>query len=122
MEDFCRDYVAIYFDQHNSTMVVDMMKGMSYLLDMGFGRRQHKPSEFMTFLDHDVPLRLGFISTEADYRYMVRLRRERVMARLTHTPFDYPVCLYTLSLMDYFVRASEPQTSSDGIIGGLSTT
>ena len=99
-----------------------MMRSMSYLFDMGLGRRQHEPSVFMTFLDHDVPLRLGFISTEADYRYMVRLRRERVMARLTHTPFDYPVRPYTLSLAGYFVRASEPQAPLDGIIGGLSTT
>ena len=43
-------------------------------------------------------------------------------ARLTQTPFDYPVRPYTLSLTGYFVRASEPQTPSDGIIGGLSTT
>ncbi|RVW42230.1 hypothetical protein CK203_096567 [Vitis vinifera] len=41
---------------------------------------------------------------------------------LTHTPFDYIVHPYTLSLIDYFVRASEPQTPLDGIIGGLSTT
>ena len=27
-----------------------------------------------------------------------------------------------MSLADYFVRASEPHTPSDGIIGGLSTT
>ena len=43
-------------------------------------------------------------------------------ARLTHTPFDYPVRPYTMSLEDYFVRASEPQTHADRIIGGLSTT
>ncbi|RVW86747.1 Retrovirus-related Pol polyprotein from transposon opus [Vitis vinifera] len=59
---------------------------------------------------------------EADYRYMARLRRERVRARLTHTPFYYPVRPYTMSLADYFVRASEPHAPSDGIIGGLSTT
>ena len=43
-------------------------------------------------------------------------------AQLTHTPFDYPVCPYTMSLVDYFMRASEPWTHSDGIVGGLSTT
>ncbi|RVW67788.1 hypothetical protein CK203_062438 [Vitis vinifera] len=53
---------------------------------------------------------------------MARLRRERVRARLTHTPFYYPVRPYTMSLADYFVRASEPHAPSDGIIGGLSTT
>ena len=43
-------------------------------------------------------------------------------ARLTHTPFDYPVRPYTLSLMGYFVRASKLHAPSDGIIRGLSTT
>ena len=76
----------------------------------------------MAFPDHDVPFRLGFIPTEADYRYMVRLRKERVRVRLTHTSFDYLVRPYTLSLTGYFVRALEPQAPSDGIIGGLSIT
>ena len=43
-------------------------------------------------------------------------------ARLTYTPFDYPVHPYTMRLVDYFMRASEPQTHSDWIIGGLSIT
>ncbi|KAL6315348.1 hypothetical protein AAG906_000453 [Vitis piasezkii] len=47
---------------------------------------------------------------------------ERMRARLIHTPFDYPVRPYTMRLTDYFVRASEPLTQSDGIIGGLSIT
>ena len=42
-------------------------------------------------------------------------------ARLTHTPFYYPIRPYTMSLADYFVRASEPHAPYDGIIGGLST-
>ncbi|RVX01390.1 Transposon Ty3-G Gag-Pol polyprotein [Vitis vinifera] len=87
MEDFCRDFVAMSFDQHSSTVVLDMMRGMSYLPGMGLGRRQHGPSEFMPFPEHD----------------------EMVRAELTHTPFDYPVRPYTLSLTGYFVRASEPQ-------------
>ncbi|RVW60418.1 Transposon Ty3-I Gag-Pol polyprotein [Vitis vinifera] len=78
LEDFCRDFVTMSFDQHGST--------------------------------------------EADYLYMARLRKERVRARLTRTPFYYPVRPYTRSLADYFVRASEPYASSDGIIRGLSTT
>ena len=98
------------------------MRSMSYLLDMGLGRRQHRPSVFMTFPDHDVPFGLGFIPTEADYCYMARLRKEVVRARLTHTLFDYPVRSYTLSLEDYFVRALEPHAPSDGIVGGLNTT
>ena len=58
------------FDQPSSTVVLDMMRGISYLPDMRLGRCQHRPSEFMAFLDHDVPFGLGFIPTEADYRYM----------------------------------------------------
>ena len=52
---------------------------------------------------------------------MARLRKERVRARLTYTLFDYPIRPYTMSLADYFVRVSEPQMPSNGIIGGLST-
>ena len=110
------------FDQHSNTVVLDIMRGMPYLPDMGLGRRQHGPSEFITILDHDVPFELGFIPTKADYRYMARLRKERVRAQLTHTPFYYPIPSYTMSLADYFVRASESHAPSDGIIGGLSTT
>ena len=76
----------------------------------------------MAFPDHDVPFGLGFIPTEADYHYMARLRKERVRARLTHTLFYYPVRLYTMSLANYFVRASESHALSDGIIEGLSTS
>ena len=110
------------FDQHSSTVVLDIMRNMSYLPIMGLGWRQHEPSEFMAFPDHDVLFGLGFIPTEADYRYMALLRKERVRARLTHTPFYYPVRPYTMSLADYFVRASKSHAPSDGIIGGLSIT
>ncbi|RVW31574.1 hypothetical protein CK203_087929 [Vitis vinifera] len=79
-------------------------------------------SEFMTIPDHMYRSDSGFIPIEADYRYMARLRKERVRARLTHTPFDYLVHPYTLSLADYFVRASKPQTHLDRIIGRLNTT
>ena len=101
--------------------LLDMMRSMSYLPCMGLGLRQHEPSEFMTIPDHDVPFGLGFIPTEADYRYMARLRKERVGGQLTHTPFDYPIRPYTMSLADYFMRASGPQMPSDGIIKGLNT-
>ncbi|KAL6348453.1 hypothetical protein AAG906_007385 [Vitis piasezkii] len=65
------------------------------------------PSEFITAIDHDTTFGLGFIPTEADYRYMARLRKERVRARLSHTPFDYLIRPYRMSLADYFVRGSE---------------
>ena len=122
MEDFCRDFVAMSFDQHGSTVVLDMMRSMSYLPDMGLGRHQHRPSEFMVVPDHDVPFGLGFIPTKADYRYMARLPKERVKAQLAYTSFDYPIHSYTMSLADYFMGASKPQMPPDGIIGGLNTT
>ncbi|RVW23216.1 Retrovirus-related Pol polyprotein from transposon 17.6 [Vitis vinifera] len=74
---------------------------------MGLGRRQQGPSEFIAAIDHDTTFGLGFIPTEADYRHMARLRKERVRARLSHTPFDYPIRPYRMSLADYFVRGSE---------------
>ena len=40
IEDFCKDFVAMSFDQHRSTVVLDMMRGMSFLPGMGLGRRQ----------------------------------------------------------------------------------
>ena len=40
IEDFCRDFVAMSFDQHSSTVVLNMMRGMTFLPDMGLRRRQ----------------------------------------------------------------------------------
>ena len=88
---FHRDFVAMSFDQHSSTVVLDMMRSMTFLPGMGLGRRQQGPSKFIATIDHDTTFGLGFIPTEADYRYMARLRKERVRARLSHTPFDYPI-------------------------------
>ena len=62
--------MAMLFDHHSSTIMLDMMRSMSYLPDMALGQRQHGPSEFMAIPDHDVPFELGFIPIEADYRYM----------------------------------------------------
>ncbi|RVW88855.1 hypothetical protein CK203_045074 [Vitis vinifera] len=80
IEDFCRDFVAMSFDSHSSTVVLDMMRGMTFLLGMGLGRRQQGPSEFIVAIDHDTTFGLGFILTEADYRHMARLCKERVRA------------------------------------------
>ncbi|RVW15271.1 hypothetical protein CK203_082033 [Vitis vinifera] len=65
MEDFHQDFVAMLFDQYGSTMVLDIMRSMSYLPGMGWGGVNTGP---------------------------------------------------TMSLTDYFVRASESQMPSDGII------
>ena len=39
IEGFCKDFVAMSFDQHSSTVVLDMMRGMSFLPGMGLGLR-----------------------------------------------------------------------------------
>ena len=118
VEDFYRDFVAMSFDQHSSTVVLDMMRGMSFMPSLGLGRRQHGPMEFVAIVDHDTPFGLRFVSTEAGYRYMAHLHRERVRARLTYTPFDYPIRPYRMSLADYFVRGSEvhPHMGDFGVV------
>ena len=72
------------FDQHNNTMVLDMMRGMSFLPSVGLGLWQQGPSEFIAAIDQDTTFGLGFIPTEVDYRYMVRLRKKKVRVCLTH--------------------------------------
>nr|CAN61210.1 hypothetical protein VITISV_014941 [Vitis vinifera] len=78
IEDFCRNFVAMSFDQHSSIVVLDMMRSMTFLPGMGLGRRQQGPSEFIAAIDHDTTFGLGFIPTEADYRYMALLPKERL--------------------------------------------
>ena len=70
MEDFCRDFMAMSFDQHDNTVVLNVMRSMSYLPNMGLRQRQHGPNEFMAISDHDVLFGLRFILTEANYQYM----------------------------------------------------
>ena len=95
------------FDQHSSTVVLDMMRGMSFMPSLGLGRCQHRPMEFVATVDHDTPFGLGFVPIEANYRYMAHLHYERVRAHLTYPSFDYPVRPYRMSLVDYFIRGSE---------------
>ena len=40
LEDDNKDMVPMSFDQHNSTLVLSMMRGMSYMPSLGLGRRQ----------------------------------------------------------------------------------
>ena len=68
--DFVRDSVPMSFDQHNSTVVLDMMRSMSYMHGLDLGCRQHGRSEFITVLDHNPPFGLGFVPVEADFRCM----------------------------------------------------
>ena len=113
--DFVRDSVPS-FDQHSSTVVLDMMRSMSYMPGLGLGRRQHSRSEFITVLDHDPPFGLGFVPVKANFQCMAQLHRERVRSRLHHIPFDYHLRPYSLRLTDYFMRASEPLLHLDGSI------
>ena len=70
-------------------------------------------------MDHDSLFRLSYIPIEAYFRYMVRLHKERVMARLARTTFDYPLHPYTMRLTYYFVRASTLPLDSEMMTGGL---
>ncbi|RVW95740.1 hypothetical protein CK203_031632 [Vitis vinifera] len=103
IEDFCRDFVAMSFDRHGSTVVLDIMRSMSYLPGMGLGRRQHGPSEFIAIL-------------------ITTYRSDSGSSPLRPIISTWRVCARRESLADYFVRASEPHAPSDGIVGGLSTT
>ena len=37
--EFCRDLVAMSFDQHSSVVVLDMMRGMFFMPSLGLGQR-----------------------------------------------------------------------------------
>ena len=100
VEQFCRDHVALPFDEHGSTVVLDMMRSISFLPGLGLGRRQHASGEFIVVVDHDTPFGLGFVPTEADYKYMALLRKERLRACLLHMSFDYPIRPYKMNLVD----------------------
>ena len=62
--------MAMSFDQHSSTLVLDMMRGMAFLPGFGLGQCQHRSSEFVTIIDHDTPFGLRFTPTEDDVCYM----------------------------------------------------
>ena len=51
---------------------------------------------------------------------MALLRKERLIARLLHRPFGYPIHSYQMSLLDYFMRAPKAQMHSERITSGLS--
>ena len=51
----------------------------------------------------------------------MRLRRDRVRARLSGVPFDYPLRPYTFQLPDYFIRGSVHEPRTGGIDHALKT-
>ena len=115
LEDDRRDMVPMSFDQYSSTLVLSMMRGMSYMPSFGLSRRQQGPREFTITVDHDISYGLGYIPTTDDARHMARLRRERVRARMSGVPFDYPLRPYTFQLIDYFTRGSEYAPRTEGV-------
>ena len=62
-----------------------------------------------------MPYGLGYTLFEDDARHMAMLRRDRVRARLSGVPFDYPLCPYTFQLADYFTRGSEHAPHTEGV-------
>ena len=103
------------FDQYSTTLVLSMMRGMSYMPGLGLGRHQQGSREFTITVDHDISYGLGYIPTADDARHMARLRRERVRARMSGIPFDYPLRPYTFQLVDYFTRGSEYAPHTEGV-------
>ena len=95
LEDDGGDLVPMSFDQHNNTLVLSMMRGVSYMPGLVLCRRQQGSLEFIFTVDHDIPYGLGYTPTEDDACHMARLRRDRVMALLSRVPFDYPLHPYT---------------------------
>ena len=107
--------VPMSFDQYNSTLVLSMMRGKSYMPGLGLGHRQQGPREFAFIVDHDISYGLGYTPSEEDARHMVRLHRNRVRACLSGVPFDYPLRPYTFQLADYFTRGSEHAPRTEGV-------
>ncbi|RVW94448.1 hypothetical protein CK203_035678 [Vitis vinifera] len=72
-----RDMVPMTFDQYSSTLVLNMMRDMSYLPGLGLGCRQHGPHKFTFRVDHDIPYGLGYTPMEEDARYMADCAQEQ---------------------------------------------
>ena len=115
IEDDRRDMVPMSFDQHSRTLVLSIMKGMSYMPSLGLGRCQQGPCEFTIAVDHDIPYGLGYIPMADDARHMARLGRESVRARMSGILFNYPLRSYAFQLAEYFTRGSEHAPHIEGV-------
>ena len=115
LEDDDIDMIPMSFYQHNITLVLSMMKDMSYMPGLGLGHRYQGPHEFAFTIDHDIPYGLGYTPFEDDARHMAWLRRDKVRARLSKVPFDYPLRPYTFQLADYFTRGSKHAPHTEGV-------
>ena len=121
LEDDSRDLVLMSFDQHSSTLVLSMMRGMFYMPGLGLGHRQQGSREFTFIVDHDIPYGLGYTPIKDDAHHMAGMCQDRVRARLSGVPFDYPLHSYTFQLADYFIRGSEHAPRIGGTDHALET-
>ena len=115
LEDDSRDMVPMSFDQYSSTLVLSMMKDLSYLPSLGLGHRQQGSHEFAFTVSHDAPYGLGYTPIEEDARHMAQLSLDMVRAHLSGIPLDYPLHPYTFRLTDYFIRGSKHVPRMEGI-------
>ena len=113
--------VPMSFDQHINTLVLNIMKGMSYIPCLRLGHRQQGQSEFSFTIDRDIPYRLGYTPFEDDARHMAWLRRDMVRAHYSRVPFDYPLHPYTFQLVHYITRGLEhtPHTKEVNYVSGM---
>ena len=114
LEDDDKDMVPMSFDQNSSTLILSMMKGMSYMPSLGLSRCQQRPREFSFTIDHDIPYGLGY-TPEDDARHMAWLHQDRLRALLSGVPFDYSLRPYTFQWADYFTRGSEHAPHTKGV-------
>ena len=96
-------------DQHNSTLVLSMMKGTSYMPGLGLGHRQQGLCEFTFTVDHDIPYGLGYTLIEDDARRMGPLHRNRARACLSGVPFDYPTTRIPFNWMTTLLKDQSMQ-------------
>ena len=121
LEDDNGDLVPMSFNQHSNTLVLSMMRGMSYMPSLGLGRRQQGSREFTFTVDHDIPYRLGYTPTEDDARHMAWLSWDRMRAQLPGVQFDYPLRPYTFQLTDHFNKGLEHAPRTGGTNHALET-
>ena len=107
LQDDSRDTMPMSFDQYNNTLVLGMMRDMSYLPGMGLSHYQEGPHEFAFTVSHDAPYGLGYIPTKEDAHRMTPLCLDRVRVCLFDILFYYPFRPYTFRLADYFIIGSE---------------
>ena len=87
MENDSKDIAPISVYQYSSTLVLRMMRGMSYLPGLGLGCHQQGPYEFAFPIDHDTPYGLGYTPIEDDARL---LTNQNAYTSLTaQLPKDY---------------------------------